>query len=90
MDYNFKVIAVLRNDLSDCEKEKAELRINDLSRRLRLVQLEEGGYIKIPPNKGIDDFGAVYGFYHELEKNKQWFSKLVYYNYFQGVTCHAV
>lgn len=89
-DYNFKVVAELRDDLDEQEAGKAKHKINDLKRRLRLIQLDSGEYIKMPPNKGIDDFAAVYGFYHELENNKQWFSKLMYYNLFQGITRQAV
>lgn len=90
MNYNFKVVAQLRDDLTQEEREKAVHRIDFLKQKLRLIQLDTGEFVKGSPNEVYEDLGSVYLFYCGLADNKHWFSKLIYHNFYQDVTCQAV
>lgn len=79
-NYNYKVVAKLRNDLSEEDKKIVMNKIEDLQRRLKIIKIDEETYRKKEPIQGYDDFGAVTIFYCALEDMKEYFESLVYYN----------
>ena len=78
--YNYKVVAELRPDLTELERETAVHRIKDLQQRLRIMNLDAITYCKEPPICGLDDFGAVGVFFAALDDMKDCFSRLEYYD----------
>ncbi len=58
-DYNYKVVAVLKSDLSENERLSAVNEIKDLQSRLKIVNIDNVTYCKAQPINGQDDFGAV-------------------------------
>ena len=86
--YDFKIIAKLRKDLSNKEKEKILKEIKRLKNILGVYQVNDSMYIRIRKNNR--DLGAACLFYLELKDEKQYFSKLEYYDYIYGETEIAV
>lgn len=86
--YDFKIIAKLRKDLSNKEKEKILKEIKRLKNILGVYQVNDSMYIRIRQND--EDLGAACLFYLELKDEKQYFSKLEYYDYIDGETEIAV
>lgn len=81
MEYNYKVVAKLKDDLSEEKKNAAMSRIDDLQRRLKIIKIDEVTYRKQGPIQQYDDFGAVTIFFIALEEDlKECFESLVYYN----------
>lgn len=80
MQYNYKVVAKLKNDLPDDEKKNAIDQIQDLQEKLKIVKIDEVTYCKQAPIQQYDDFGAVTLFFCALEDIKEYFETLVYYN----------
>jgi len=79
-NYNYKVIAELRPDLPENERKKAINAIQDLQKKLRIVNVDTVTYCKEQPIKGYDDFGAVAFFFSALKDMKDCFSHLEYYD----------
>jgi hypothetical protein len=77
---NYKVVAELRPDLTETERNSVMKRIQDLQTRLAIVNLDNVTYCKAQPIKGHDDFGAVTFFYSALKDIKGCFSRLEYYD----------
>jgi hypothetical protein len=78
--YNYKVIAELRHDLSNEERETALKIIKDLQNRLKIVNIDSITYCKKQPIKGYDDFGAVAFFFAALKDINFYFSRLEHYD----------
>lgn len=78
--YNYKVVAELRPDLSESERDNAINAIKDLQKRLRIVNVDTVTYCKEQPIIGYDDFGAVAFFFSALKDMKGCFSHLEYYD----------
>ncbi|TRW28187.1 hypothetical protein FL857_01600 [Criibacterium bergeronii] len=79
MDYGFKIIAKVKDNLSQEEKVKILEKINDLKNKLDIYQLDDITYIRLRKNNR--DLGAACLFYIQLEKVKGDFSKLEYHDY---------
>lgn len=88
--YNYKVIAVLRDDLSVEERQFIEEKMSALMNKMGIVNIGDNTFCKKPPIVEYNDFGPVGFFYVELEKLKDYFSKLEYYNMWRGVRSIAV
>lgn len=80
MEYNYKVVAKLKDDLTEEEKKAVTDRIEDLQKRLKIIKIDEVTYRKRGPIQEYDDFGAVTIFYCALEDMKEYFTMLEYYN----------
>lgn len=78
--YNYKVVAVLKSDLSENERLSAVNEIKDLQSRLKIVNIDNVTYCKAQPINGQDDFGAVAFFFSALKDMKNYFSQLEYYD----------
>lgn len=83
-DYNFKVVAKLREDLTEDEKIAALNEIEDLQGRLKIVNVDNVTYCKAQPIHNYDDFGAVALFFSALKDMQKCFSKLEYYDLWEG------
>lgn len=79
-NYNYKVVAKLKSNLSEENRKIVTGKIEDLQKRLRLIKADEITYHKAAPIQGYDDFGAVTIFYCALEDMKEYFETLEYYN----------
>lgn len=82
--YNYKVIAELRNDLSENEKKFINEKIEELTKKMGIIDIGDNTFCKKPPIMEYNDFGPVCFFSIELEKYKEYFSKLEYYNMWKG------
>lgn len=89
-NYNFKVVAELRKDLTVSEKDVAMDKIDELQRKLKIVKVDETTYCKVQPIKDYDDFGAVAFFFSALKDMKGLFIKLEYYDLWEGDKSVAV
>lgn len=78
--YNYKVVAELRSDLPESERENAVSAIQGLQKKLRIINVDTVTYCKEQPIKGYDDFGAVAFFFSALKDMKNCFSRLEYYD----------
>ncbi len=78
--YNYKVVAELRSDLSENERNNAVETIRELQKKLRIVNVDTVTYCKAQPIKGYDDFGAVAFFFSALKDMQDCFSHLEYYD----------
>lgn len=83
-DYNFKVVAELREDLTVNEKGVAMDKIDELQRKLKIVKVDDTTYCKVQPIEDYDDFGAVAFFFSALKDMKELFVKLEYYDLWEG------
>lgn len=88
--YNFKVVAELKSNLSEEEQKAALEKIEHLQEVFEIAKLEDGTYCKAGTVKNYDDFGAVTFFFCVLKKEKECFSKLVYYDFTEGEEYVAV
>lgn len=82
--YNYKVVAELRPDLPEKERNSVLNTIEDLQKRLKIVNIDTVTYCKEQPIKGHDDFGAVAFFYSALNDMKDCFTRLEYYDLWEG------
>lgn len=82
--YNFKVVAKLREDLTAVEKIAALNEIEDLQDRLNIINIDSVTYCKAQPIRDYDDFGAVTLFFSALKDMRKFFSKLEYYDLWEG------
>ncbi len=79
--YNFKVIAELRDDLSEEERAFAEDKIKSYQNQFKIVNTDGSTYLKRQPITGNnDDYGAVIFFYFALEDMKNYFERLAWYD----------
>lgn len=83
-DYNFKVIAELKNDLSKKDRIFAEDQFNKLQRKWKIKKLDDITYVKDGNIKDIDDIGAVSFFFLDLKDIKKYFSILRYNDLWYG------
>lgn len=88
--YNYKVIAELRDDLSEEEKQFIDEKMSALMDKMGIIEIEDHTFCKKPPIEEFDDFGPVGFFYVEIRYLKKYFSKLEYYNLWRGETDIAV
>ncbi|TRW22901.1 hypothetical protein FL857_10855 [Criibacterium bergeronii] len=79
MEYGFKVIARIKDDLNIEEREKITEKIEYLKNILGIYQVDDETYIRVRTNNR--DFAKACGFYYELKDEKNDFSKLEYYDY---------
>lgn len=89
-DYNYKVIAELRGDLSDSERQFIGEKIESLKQKMDIVKVGSDTYCKAQPIVNYNDFGPVGFFFVELGEFKEYFSKLEYYNMWRGEVDVAV
>lgn len=66
-DYNFYVVAELRDDLSTEDKEKAWATIKENKERYGIINLDDISYRQAPPVVDIQDLSSIGFFYCELE-----------------------
>ena len=90
MDYNFKVVAKLRDDLTDEEHKMAFERLTKWQRKYKMINIDEITYRKAGPIQNYDDFGAVAFFYCVLKDFKECFEKLEYYDFGEGIKRVAI
>lgn len=83
-NYNFKVVAELRSDLTDAQYEKAIKEIENLQNKFNIIKVDRITYCKAGEIKGHDDFGAVTFFFCKLKRIKEYFSRLEYYDLWEG------
>lgn len=84
MDYNYKVVAEIKNGLSEEEKAFIIDKINELMEKTGVENIGNNTYCKRLPVSEYNDFGPVCFFSIELEKYKAYFSKLEYYDLVEG------
>lgn len=89
-NYNFKVVAKLRDDLNQIDRKKALDYINEWQGKFQIMKIDDETYCKSGKINGHDDFGAVSFFFCVLEDKKEYFSKLEYYDLWEGENCIAV
>lgn len=83
-DYNFKVVAELKSDLTDVQRENALKQIEAWQRKFQILKIDHETYCKAGLIKEHDDFGAVTFFFCKLKRMKECFSKLEYYDLWEG------
>ena len=79
-NYNFKVVANIREDLKENEKEYIKNYVNEWMKKFNIKKIDQQTYCKDGKITGQDDFGAVSFFYFQLDDEKKYFSKLEYYD----------
>jgi len=89
-DYNFYVIAELRDDLSEDERQRANQIISDSMERMDVEKENTITYRKSAPIIEFDDFGGISTFYCMLEDSKHYFKRLVFCDVEEGVKDIAV
>lgn len=83
-NYNFKVIAELRKDLTENERISVLNQIENLRHRLKIISIDNVTYCKEQPIHDYDDFGAVALFFSALKEIRGYFSRLEYYDLWEG------
>jgi len=83
-DYNFKVVAELRSDLTNVQRETALKKIEELQNKFEIIKIDNETYCKAGQIKEHDDFGAVTFFFCKLKRMKEYFSKLEYHDLWEG------
>ncbi len=83
-NYNFKVVAELRSDLTDAQREKAIKEIEILQNKFNIIKINDNTYCKAGEIKEHNDFGAVAFFFSKLKRMKEYFSKLEYHDLWEG------
>ena len=81
-NFRFKVVAVIKPDLSEEDKLFITERINHYFNLLSMAKADDHTYYF--PKQDNTEFGMVCGFYIELEDFKKYFCKLEYYDYVDG------
>lgn len=89
-DYNFYVVAELRDDLSEKERQKANQIITDSMKRMDVEKENPITFRKSAPIIDFDDFGGISTFYCMLEDAKHYFKRLAFYDVEEGVKDIAV
>lgn len=84
MDYNYKVIAKIKNDLPEEDREFIIGKMNELMEKTGVENIGDDTFCKKPPVAEHNDFAPVCFFSIELEKYKAYFSKLEYYDIAEG------
>ena len=74
--YNYKVIAELKDNLTDTEEQTVLAEIEDLKKQFHIINLDRVTYVKEQPISGKDDFGCVALFFCKLKKKKHLFDRL--------------
>ena len=83
-EHNFKVVAVLRDDLTPAQRLTAERQLCALQRKFQIEKIDDETYCKGGPVTDNDDFGPVTFFYCKLKRMKEYFCKLEYYDLWEG------
>lgn len=83
-NYNYKVVAELREDLSEEERERALTEIEERQRKFKIVKIDGNTFCKAGAITGESDFGSVSFFFFSLEEIKAFFSKLEFYDIGEG------
>lgn len=78
--YNYKVIAQLRDDLSEQQYQAASSEIQMYQEKFGIIKIDYQTYCKAEGTENGSDFGAVTFFYVALEDMKEIFKKLEYYD----------
>lgn len=89
-NYNYKVVAELKPDLSDNERQFISKRIDALKQKMDIVNIGNNTFCKAQPITEYNDFAPVGFFFVELEEFGTYFSKLEYYNLWKGEVDVAV
>ena len=89
-EHNFKVVAVLRDDLTPAQRLTAERQLCTLQRKFQIEKIDDETYCKGGPVTDNDDFGPVTFFYCKLKRIKEYFCKLEYYDLWEGEKSVAV
>lgn len=89
-NYNFYVVAELRDDLNEEETQKANNIITDAMERMNVTTETDSTFRGSDPIVDYSDFGGVSTFYCMLEEVKQYFKKLAFYDVEEGVKDIAV
>lgn len=88
--YNYKVVAELRNDLTDIQRDIVLKKIKELQTKFEIAQIDDKTYCKAGVIEGHNDFGAVSFFFFSLKDIKEFFYKLEYHDLWEGNTKIAV
>lgn len=78
-DYGFKIIAQLKDELSEEDRKIINSKIEYLKQLLEITQLDDTTFVKIRTDN--QDLASACGFFFELEDYKEMFKKLEYYDY---------
>lgn len=89
-NYNYKVIAELREDLTDEERTEAQAYIAKWQGKFELELVDGNTYRKAGVIKGHSDFGSVTFFFFKMEEIGRRFSKLEYYDLYEEEMIVAV
>ncbi len=81
--YHFKVVARVREDLSEGQRAFIEKEMALWQEKFKLER-EGEAYYKAGEVRGLDDFGAVTVFYCKLKKRKEYFKALEYHDLWEG------
>lgn len=84
MEYNYKVVAKIKDDLSEKDRAFIVGKIKELMEKTGVENIGDDTFCKKPPVSEHNDFGPVCFFSIELEKYKTYFSKLEYYDMAEG------
>lgn len=79
-NYNFKVIARIREDLNPQEKQYINDYLNEWKEKFEVKKIDDETYCKDGIIEGYNDFGPVAFFYCIMEDEKKYFSKLEYHD----------
>lgn len=79
MEYGFKIVARIKNNLSEEDKAYVENRIEHFKNLLDITKINDETYIR--PRKNNRDLGSACLFYVQLKKEKNFFGRLEYYDY---------
>lgn len=79
MEYGFKVIARIKEDLDQEERKRITEKIEYLKNALGIQQIDDETYIRVRTNNR--DLSSACLFYLELKDIKKFFTKLEYYDY---------
>ncbi len=83
-NFNYKVIAELKDDLTPDEKAKALSEIEKWQKKFKIVKIDGNTYCKGGIITNESDFGSVSFFFFSLEEIKTFFSKLEFYDMGEG------
>lgn len=89
-EHNFKVVAVLRDDLTPAQRLTAERQLCALQRKSKSRRSTMRLIARAGPVTDNDDFGPVTFFYCKLKRMKEYFCKLEYYDLWEGEKSVAV
>lgn len=83
-EYSFKVVAKLRNDLTEIQRNTILRKMEALQEKLHIIKIDSETFCKAGNIKEQEDFGAVTVFFCKLKRMKMYFDKLEYHDLYKG------